>query len=97
MSDGYVHREGSGSIFTNKRKEKDSHPDWTGKIMVNGTLCYLSGWWKGEGQDSFISLSIGKAVEQKDERPAPRRGPPSRGRDPGLDYRNDDNYGDNNW
>ena len=36
----------TGSIFKNKRKEKEKHPDRTGKIKVDGKEYWLSGWIK---------------------------------------------------
>ena len=32
----YVPKEGSGSLFKNDRKTSETHPDYTGTIMVNG-------------------------------------------------------------
>jgi hypothetical protein len=29
----YEHKENKGSIFKNDRKEKDTHPDYTGQLM----------------------------------------------------------------
>jgi hypothetical protein len=40
----YEHKENKGSIFKNDRKEKDTHPDYTGQINVAGTLYNISGW-----------------------------------------------------
>ena len=33
-------------LFKNDRKEKDSHPDFTGKGEYNNVECYAKGWKK---------------------------------------------------
>ena len=40
----YEHKENKGSIFTNEKKEKDTHPDYTGQANVNGTIYNVSAW-----------------------------------------------------
>ena len=32
----YTPKEGSGSLFKNNRKTSETHPDYTGSIMLNG-------------------------------------------------------------
>lgn len=62
----------SGVLFKNERKEKDSHPDYTGNINVNGTEMWLSAWVKQGQKGKFMSLSV-KAKEQARQAPAPQR------------------------
>lgn len=42
----YELRNNSGSMFKNSRKEKDTHADMTGEIMVDGKTYWLNGWRK---------------------------------------------------
>jgi hypothetical protein len=65
----YEMKEGSGSLFKNDRKEKETHPDYTGSIMVNGKEHWLSGWLKEGKKGKFFSLSIGKPKEQSNFKP----------------------------
>jgi uncharacterized protein (DUF736 family) len=73
----WEHKEGSGALFKNAKKEKDSHPDYRGDAMVNGTLVEIAGWIKeGKNGGKFFSLSI-KPKEER-EAPAPEKKAPSK-------------------
>jgi len=48
-----------GAIFKNDRKEKDTHPDYRGKINVDGVDKEISLWVKqSKDGKSFFSASI---------------------------------------
>jgi uncharacterized protein (DUF736 family) len=51
--------ENRGALFKNKDKETDKHPDYKGKINVNGKDFYVSAWIKtSKGGDKFMSLAV---------------------------------------
>jgi len=55
----------SGTFFVNDRKEKPNHPDYSGKINVEGVDYYLKGWKKqAKSGTSFLSLAL-NPVEAK--------------------------------
>lgn len=54
-----------GTLGRNKRKEKDTHPDFSGKLNVEGVDYWLSGWTKESNGERFFSL----AVKRKEPRP----------------------------
>lgn len=70
-----------GTLGKNKRREKDSHPEYTGKLNVDGKEYWLSGWVKESDGEKFFSLS----VKAKDEQPKPARGGSANRAASGLD------------
>ena len=38
-----------GSIWKNDKKEKDTHPDFTGSLNVGGVEYWVSAWKRKEG------------------------------------------------
>lgn len=71
----YEHREGSGSLFKNTKKEEGSRqPDYRGDAMVNGEVMEVSAWIKENASGGkFFSLSIKPKQAQREEKPAPER------------------------
>jgi hypothetical protein len=55
----YETKDNSGSLFKNNRKEKDTHPDRTGKCRIGGVDYWISGWvkQKDDGQQ-WLSLAF---------------------------------------
>lgn len=55
----YEQRDNSGSIFSNKRKTRESDPNLAGSIMVDGKEYWLNGWTKVKSDgEKWISLSV---------------------------------------
>lgn len=56
-----------GIMSKNDRKEKDTHPDYNGKINVEGKDYYLNAWVKErkDGSGKFFSLSVKEVGEKK--------------------------------
>lgn len=58
----------TGTLFVNDKKEKDTHPDRQGYLIVEGRKLWLSGWLKKkDGKDPFLSLSCKWADEQAEK------------------------------
>jgi hypothetical protein len=60
-----------GTLGKNQRKEKDTHPEYAGKINVAGVDYWLSAWVKEGPTGKFFSLSVRPKDEQKSGVPAP--------------------------
>jgi hypothetical protein len=69
-----------GTLGKNQRKEKDTHPEYAGKINVDGVDYWLSAWVKEGPTGKFFSLS----VRRKDEQQKPQ-GVPAPANDQFLD------------
>lgn len=55
-----------GVLFKNDKKETESHPDYTGKINIDGQDKRLVAWIKTskDGTKKFMSLSISEFQEK---------------------------------
>ena len=58
-------RDNCGSISKNKDKNKDSHPDYKGKLIIDGKKYWVSGWIKKSETGQWLSLAV-KPVEERD-------------------------------
>lgn len=72
----YQHKEGSGAIFKNGKKEEGSkQPDYRGTIMLGGVVYEIAGWVKNGSKGSFLSLNgkvQGEAAPRRNEAPKAR-------------------------
>lgn len=52
-------KPGTGSAFVNRRKQKDTHPDYTGEMNIDGKLHWVSIWVKTtQSGDNWMSISF---------------------------------------
>lgn len=70
----YEMKELSGTIFNNERKEKETHPDRTGRCLIGGRQYYISGWIKEGKNGKFLSLAF-KPVEEHGQEDQTQRQP----------------------
>lgn len=81
-----------GSIWKNEKKDKDTHPDFTGSLNVDGVEYWVSAWKRKDGASPkapALSFSIKPKDEQQRQVPASQRAAPKRP-DPISSGRNDD-------
>jgi uncharacterized protein (DUF736 family) len=55
----FEQKNNTATLFQNRKKEKDTHPDMTGSLLVDGIKKDISAWKKQDknGND-YISISI---------------------------------------
>jgi len=61
--------ENKGVLFKNDRKEKDTQPDYTGKITLGGKEKRLAAWLKDGQRGKFMSLQVSDFQEQAQSAP----------------------------
>ena len=88
MSD-FQQKDGSGILFKNDRKSKDSQPDRVGSVTINGTRYSIAGWIKDGKKGPYLSLAV-KPWEDN----AARNQPVKPERAPARDVSADDDFGD---
>ena len=66
MPSSYEVNEGTGSLFVNQNKSKDTQPDYTGNCKVNGEEFRIAGWKNQSKKDPSITL-LGLKFERKED------------------------------
>ena len=55
----FEQRNMNGALFRNDKKEKETHPDYTGSAKVDDIEYYISGWVKtSKGGQKYMSLAF---------------------------------------
>ena len=69
----YETKDMTGSLFQNKEKKSDNHPDYSGSMRINGVDMWISGWRKTSGNGTqFLSLAF-KPKDGTTARPSPEQ------------------------
>jgi hypothetical protein len=67
----YQERDNSGALFRNTRKEKETHPDYTGTCIINGKKLEMSAWVKtAKSGTKYMSFSFRPSERQDNYRDA---------------------------
>ena len=64
----YETKNNTGSLFPNKNKKEDKHPDYTGKVMVSGKLMQVAGWInESKAGKKYMRLKLSDFQPKTDE------------------------------
>lgn len=66
-----------GSIWKNDKKEKPSHPDFTGSLNVDGREYWVSAWKRKEGA-AAKAPALSFSIKPKEDQPRTSRQAPQR-------------------
>jgi len=58
-------RDLTGILFKNDRKEKDTHPDYTGNCTIDGKDYWMSSWIKSGAKGRFMSFAFKPKEENR--------------------------------
>jgi uncharacterized protein (DUF736 family) len=70
----YEQKDDSGSLFKNDRKDKDTHADYRGSVLIGGDEFWLDAWInKDRNGGNYMSLKfkLKDATKVADNRPQP--------------------------
>jgi hypothetical protein len=59
------------TLNKNDRKESDNHPDYKGKLNVDGVDYWIDGWIKDSANGKFISGTLKRRDAQQPQQAAP--------------------------
>ena len=73
----YEHRPGSFSLFKNKYKTTDKHPDYRGEGKdLEGNPIEVAAWLKESANGKFMSCKISEPRERRERKPSPAENTP---------------------
>jgi hypothetical protein len=53
----FEHKDNTGSLFRNERREKETHPTHTGQAKIDGLEYWVSAWVKEGKGGKFFSMA----------------------------------------
>lgn len=63
-----MNNDNKGSLFKNDRKEKDTHPDYTGNITVEGKEYWINAWLnEAKSGVKYLGLSVNPKEAKKEQ------------------------------
>ncbi len=68
MEEKQYDKTNRGTLWLDENKKSDKHPDFSGKLNIDGVDRYVSGWKRTtKTEKHVIDLSLGQVVEAKTE------------------------------
>lgn len=63
-------RNNTGVLFREQSKKSERAPDWTGNLVVEGTVYRIAAWTKQGARGDFLSLAVTDDRTKNDAKPA---------------------------
>ena len=68
----FVHKENTGSVFKNDKRETETQPHGKGSGLIEGVEFYISSWTNTTAKgDKYQSLKFSRKDENKAPNPSP--------------------------
>jgi hypothetical protein len=72
----YQHKEDTGSLFKNDKRESDKHPHAKGSALIDGVDYWVSAWTNTrDSGEKYQSLKFSKKEENRAPNPAKQQAP----------------------
>ena len=70
----YEMKEGQVTLFKNKNKKEDRHPEYKGEIMINGVLQDIALWVKESAKgEKYFSGKVSAKLERTEQPSEPKK------------------------
>ena len=67
----YIPKESEFALFPNSKKTQDSHPDYTGYVIIDGQRRNMGGFLKTTDKGNFVSGKVFPPSENESKSPLP--------------------------
>ena len=67
----FVHKENTGSIFKNDKRETDTQPHGKGSALIDGVEYWVNAWTNVKDDNRYQSLKFSRKDENKAPNPSP--------------------------
>jgi hypothetical protein len=71
MTNDHPEDAGKGFLARNEKREKPSHPEFTGKLSIHGTEYRLAAWVREKEGKKYFSIAAREVGEQQEAKPKP--------------------------
>jgi hypothetical protein len=71
MTNDHPEDAGKGFLARNEKREKPTHPQFTGKLSIHGTEYRLAAWVREKEGKKYFSIAVREVGEQQEAKPRP--------------------------
>ena len=67
----FVHKENTGSVFKNDKRETETQPHGKGSALIDGVEYWVSAWTNVKDDNRYQSLKFSRKDENRAPNPSP--------------------------